>query len=142
MTVGQILASKPEVYAVQPKDTVLDALKLMAERNIGAVLVVDGPSIVGIMSERDYARKVVLHGRSSDDLPVAEIMSSPVLCADRRWSADDCMRVMTEHRIRHLPVVEDGRLVGVVSIGDIVRTIVEDQADTIHSLEHYISSGA
>ncbi len=140
MTVRQIIASKPQVYAVRPGDTVFDALRLMAEHNIGAVLVLDGAAILGIMSERDYARKVILHGRSSHDLRVADIMTPEVVCADPGWSAHDCMRMMTEHRVRHLPVVDEGRLVGVVSIGDVVRAVVEEQADRISTLEHYISS--
>lgn len=141
MTVRQIIASKPQVYAVRPEDTVFDALRLMAEQNIGAVIVLDGAAIAGIMSERDYARKVILLGRSSHDLRVTDIMTSPVVCADPGWSTHDCMRMMTDHRVRHLPVVEEGRLVGVVSIGDVVRSQLEEQAHTIQTLESYISSG-
>jgi CBS domain-containing protein len=141
MTVRQLIASKPTVYGVRPQDTVIDALRLMAEHNIGAVVVLDHGTIAGILSERDYARKVILQGKSSHDLPVSEIMTSHVVCADPAWSAHDCMRMMTEHRIRHLPVLEDGRLAGIVSIGDIVRSVVEEQAQTIQTLEHYISSG-
>jgi CBS domain-containing protein len=141
MTVRQIIANKPKVYAVRPEDTVFDALRLMGDHNIGAVIVLDGSAITGIMSERDYARKVILLGRSSHDLRVTDIMTSPVVCADPEWSTHDCMRMMTDHRVRHLPVVEAGRLVGVVSIGDVVRSVLEEQAQTIQTLESYISSG-
>ncbi len=141
MTVRQIIARKPEVYAVGPNDTVFEALRVMADRNVGAVLVLDDTRIVGILSERDYARKVILHGHSSHHLHVADIMTTEVVNADPAWSSHDCMRIMTEQRIRHLPVIDDGRLVGVVSIGDVVRSVVEEQAHTIRSLEHYISSG-
>lgn len=142
MTVRQMIARKPQVYAVRPRDTVFDALRLMADHNVGAVVVVDGSAIAGILSERDYARKVILHGKSSHELRVEDIMSAPVTCADPGWSAHDCMRVMTDQRIRHLPVLEDARLVGVVSIGDVVRSVLDEQARTIQSLEQYIATGS
>ena len=141
-TVRQILARKPAVYFVGPATTVLDALKVMADRNIGAVLVLDGDEIVGIFSERDYARKVVLFGKSSRDVPVREVMTGQVVCADPAWSVHDCMAMMTERHVRHLPVVDHGALVGIVSIGDVVSAVVSEQATTIRSLEHYIASGA
>lgn len=141
-TVRQILARKPDVFFVDPATTVLNALRLMADHNIGAVLVLDGDTIVGIFSERDYARKVVLHGKSSRDVPVSEVMTSPVVCADPHWTAHECMALMTQRHIRHLPVVEHGRLTGIISIGDIVSAVVSEQTITIRSLEHYISSGA
>jgi CBS domain-containing protein len=141
-TVRQILARKPDVYFVTPQTTVLNALKVMADRNIGAVLVLDGDDIVGIFSERDYARKVVLQGKTSKDVPVREVMTSPVVCAEPGWTAHDCMAMMTQRHIRHLPVVERTQLVGVISIGDIVSAVVAEQASTIKVLEHYIASGS
>ena len=140
-TVRQIIANKPTVHSVTPTTTVYDALVLMATHNIGAVLVLDGDLITGIMSERDYARKVILLGKSSKELTVQEIMSSPVVCADPQWSAVDCMVMMTQWRVRHLPVTEQDRLLGVVSIGDVVSAVVNEQATTIRNLEHYIASG-
>ena len=113
----------------------------LAAQDGRVMIVLDGSAITGIMSERDYARKVILLGRSSHDLRVTDIMTSPVVCADPEWSTHDCMRMMTDHRVRHLPVVEAGRLVGVVSIGDVVRSVLEEQAQTIQTLESYISSG-
>lgn len=140
-TVRDIVARKPQVYSVSPTSTVFDALREMADRNVGALVVLDHGAIAGIFSERDYARKVILHGKSSRELTVREIMSSPVVCAEPDWSLDDCMAMMTERHIRHLPVVERGRLVGVISIGDVVSAVVDEQASTIRVLEHYISSG-
>ncbi len=140
-TVQQMLAAKPGVYAVTPDDTVYDALRLMAEKNVGAVLVIAGEDLRGILSERDYARRVILHGRMSQATAVSEIMTTSVICIDRRWTADQCMALMTEKHIRHLPVVEEGRVVGVVSIGDVVRAVVDAQKFTIQSLEQYITSG-
>jgi len=140
-TVQQMLSAKADVYAVKPEDTVYDALRLMAAKNVGAVLVIAGEDLRGILSERDYARRVVLHGRMSQATTVSEIMTTNVICIDRRWTADRCMALMTEKHIRHLPVVEEGRVVGVVSIGDIVRAVVDAQNFTIQSLEQYITSG-
>lgn len=142
MTVRQILSRKPQVYSVAPDTTVYDALVMMAERNIGAVLVIDGDEIVGVFSERDYARKVILHGKSSKEMVAKEVMSSPVVCADPAWSAYDCMVMMTQWRVRHLPVLDEGRLAGVISIGDVVSAVVNEQATTIRNLEHYIASGS
>jgi CBS domain-containing protein len=141
-TVRQILARKPAVYSVTPGTTVFDALRAMAEHNIGALLVLENDQVVGIFSERDYARKVILHGKSSKDLTVREIMTSPVVCADPAWSAYDCMVMMTQWRVRHLPVLERERLIGVISIGDVVSAVVSEQATTIRNLEHYIASGS
>jgi CBS domain-containing protein len=140
-TVQQMLAGKSDVYAVKPEDTVYDALRLMAAKNIGAVLVVADAELKGILSERDYARRVVLHGRMSQATSVSEIMTTSVICVDRAWTADQCMALMTERHVRHLPVLEDGRVVGVVSIGDVVRAVVDAQKFTIRSLEQYITSG-
>lgn len=145
-TVRQMLARKPQshrvIYAVRPDTTVFEALQLMAAHNIGAVLVMDDGTLVGIFSERDYARKVILHGKSSRELAVREIMTAPVKCADASWSAHDCMAMMTEWRVRHLPVFDEGQLVGVISIGDVVAAVVDEQAHTIRTLEHYIASGS
>ncbi len=141
-TVRQMLSGKPDVYSVKPDDTVYDALRLMADKNIGAVLVVSESGLEGILSERDYARKVVLHGRMSHATAVKEIMTTNVVCVDPGWTADQCMALMTDKRVRHLPVMEDGQLVGVISIGDAVRAIVDEQAFTIKSLERYLMTGA
>ena len=139
-TVRQMLTGKAGVYAVKSDDTIYDALRLMAEKNIGAVLVMSGDAIEGILSERDYARKVVLLGKTSKETPVREIMTTDVISVDPGWNADQCMALMTDKRIRHLPVVENGSLVGIVSIGDVVRAVVDGQRFTIASLENYIMS--
>jgi CBS domain-containing protein len=139
-TVREILRHKPDVYAVRPDDSVYHALQLMAEKNIGAVLVMAGDEVKGVFSERDYARRVVLHGHSSRDTAVRSLMTADVVSIDPTATVDACMSLMTDKRIRHLPVVEEGRVVGVVSIGDIVRAVVEEQQFTIRSLEHYVTS--
>ena len=139
-TVRQMLKGKPVVHAVQPGDTVYHALRLMADKNIGAVLVRSGEQIEGILSERDYARKVILLGKSSKDTLVSEIMTTEVISVEPSWTADQCMALMTERRVRHLPVVEADRLVGIVSIGDVVRAVVDAQQFTISSLERYIAT--
>ena len=137
----QVLAGKgSQVWSISPEATVLAGLTLMAEKNIGAVLVTSGDAIEGILSERDYARKVVLLGKTSKTTPVREIMTTDVLSVDPGWTADQCMALMTDKRVRHLPVVENGRLVGIVSIGDVVRAVVDGQRFTIASLESYIMS--
>lgn len=139
-TVRSILSSKgSEVYALSPSDTVLEAIAMMNEKRVGALLVMEAGQLVGIISERDYARKVILMGRSSKDTGVAEIMSAPVIVVDPATPLEECMRIVTEHRIRHLPVVDRGAVVGVVSIGDLVRSIIAAQADTIDHLHNYIS---
>ena len=139
-TVRQMLSGRTEVHVVCPDDTIFDALRLMAEKNIGAVLVMAGDAIEGILSERDYARKVVLLGRTSKATPVREIMTTDVISIDPGWTADQCMALMTEKRVRHLPVVEQGKLAGIVSIGDVVRAVVDSQQFRIASLEKYIMS--
>ena len=139
-TVRQILAGRTGVYMVSPDDTIFDALCLMADKNIGAVLVMSDGAIAGIVSERDYARKVVLLGRTSKTTPVREIMTTDVISVEPGWTADQCMALMTERRIRHLPVVENGTLVGIISIGDVVRAVVDSQQFVIKSLESYIMS--
>ena len=139
--VRHMLANKPQVHAVAPDDTVLDALRVMADRNIGAVLVMHGDALAGILSERDYARKMVLHGKASRDTLVREVMTSAVVSVTPAWSCDQCMALMTERHVRHLPVVQDGHVVGVISIGDVVRAVVREHESTITTLEHYIMSG-
>jgi CBS domain-containing protein len=139
-TVRQMLAGKAGAYSVSPDDTIFDALRLMADKNIGAVLVMSGETIEGILSERDYARKVVLLGKTSKTTPVREIMTTDVIFVDSGWTADQCMALMTDKRIRHLPVVENGKLAGIISIGDVVRAVVDRQQFTITSLERYIMS--
>lgn len=130
------------IISVRPDDTVLDAIRVMAEGNIGAVVVMSDDSLVGIMSERDYARKVIVKGRASDATPVADIMTSDVLTTGESETVNNCMELMTEKKIRHLPVVDDGRVVGMISLGDLVAAIIADQQEEIEQLEHYISGQA
>jgi IMP dehydrogenase len=127
------------VVSVKPEDTVLDAIKVLARENIGAALVMTGDRLAGIFSERDYTRKVVLQGRASNTTRVEEIMTANVVVVNPRTHTRECMALMTEKNIRHLPVVEQGRVVGMVSIRDIVGDIIADQDFTIEQLEHYIS---
>ena len=139
-TAKNILDSKGrDVHTVRPDDTVLTALGLMAEHNVGALVVVENEELVGIISERDYARKVILKGKFSKDTPVSEIMEKRGHCISSTQIVDACMALMTEHRIRHLPVLEMGRLAGLVSVRDVVKAIIEDQKFTIEQLEHYIA---
>ena len=140
-TVRQLLEAKsPSTQTIAPDAPVLDALRLMAQHRIGAVLVMEGPRLVGILSERDYARKVVLHGRSSADTPVSDIMSVDVVTATLLDTSDKCMQLMTERRIRHLPVLDGHEVVGIVSIGDLVKAVIEDQQAELESLQRYIAS--
>ena len=139
--VKDILALKgPSVWSVEPSASVSDAMKLMAEKGIGALMVIDGEKLVGILSERDYARKVILQGRASRTTQVREIMTSHVLYAEPEQNIEECMALMTDKRVRHLPVYEEGRLVGVISIGDLVKSIITEQKFIIEQLERYISS--
>jgi CBS domain-containing protein len=124
---------------VKPDDSVLDAIRVMAEKNIGAVVVMQGNELVGIMSERDYARKVIVKGRASDNTAVADIMTADVLTTSGAETVNACMSRMTKKKIRHLPVVEDDTVVGMISIGDLVEAIIADQQEEIEHLEHYIS---
>ena len=126
------------VYSIPPEAPVLEAIRAMAEHHVGALLVMRGAELVGIVSERDYARKVILKGRSSSATPVADIMSSPVTTVAPATSVEEAMRIMTDRRIRHLPVTEDRRVAGVISIGDLVKAVIEDQQQTIEQLESYI----
>jgi CBS domain-containing protein len=140
-TVSQILHAKgaAEVHTITPKDTVLEAIRRMAEKGIGALVVMEGDDIVGMVTERDYARKVILMGRASDQTAVREIMTPTVLYVRPHQSNEDCMALMAGNRVRHLPVLDQGRLVGLISMGDLVKDIISDQQFTIEQLEHYIS---
>jgi CBS domain-containing protein len=140
-SVAQILKSKPNqsVYTIAETDSVYNAVKLMAEHQIGAVVVTDGDKIAGIITERDYARKIVLMDRSSKATPVQDIMTRAVIFVRPDQSSDECMALMTERRMRHLPVIDQERLVGMISIGDLVKNIIEEQEFTIKQLEHYIT---
>ena len=140
-TVRDILEVKGRtVWSVDPGSSVFDALGLMAEKEIGALVVLDGARVVGIISERDYARKVILHGRASPTTLVKEIMTAHVAYTHLDHSIEECMAIITEKRIRHLPVLQDGRLIGIISIGDLVKAIIADQKFIIEQLERYISS--
>jgi CBS domain-containing protein len=140
-TAHDILRSKGHsVLAVRPTDTVLAALGTMAEHDVGAVLVLEGNELVGVLSERDYARKVALVGRSSRDSPVSAIMTTEVVSVTPQRSVEECMALMTERRVRHLPVIENRRVVGVISIGDLVKAMIDEQAFTIRELKSYIAS--
>lgn len=140
-TVRDILKRKgSEIYSVTPDTSVYDALKLMAEKNIGAVLVVEGDQPVGILSERDYARQVILKGKTSKDTPVREIMTSKIVFVGPAQTVEECMALMTDKRIRHLPVLEEHQLVGILSIGDVVKAVISEKQFLIEQLEHYISS--
>lgn len=139
-TASQLLATKTgPIHTIEPDAPVLQALQDMADHHVGALLVLRGDALVGIISERDYARKVILRGKSSAETPVWEIMVSPVITVGPRHSVHDCMKLMTAHRIRHLPVVDGDRLLGVLSIGDLVKAVIEDQQHEIEALQHYIS---
>jgi CBS domain-containing protein len=141
LSVQQLLEQKPRgIHAIGPDEPVLAAIKKMAEHHIGALLVMSGDRLVGIVSERDYARKVVLLGRSSTETKVEAIMTGKVITVSPKQDAHDCMRLMTDRRIRHLPVVQGDRVVGVLSIGDLVRAVIEEQERTIADLESYIRS--
>ena len=140
-TVNQMLMSKGnEVYVISPDAMVLDALRVMAEKDVGALVIVDGDEMVGIFSERDYARKIALQGKSSRTTPVWAVMTDDVVCVSSDLTADKCMAIMTDKRIRHLPVLDDVRLVGIISIGDVVKSIMSEQQVLIRHLEDYILS--
>jgi CBS domain-containing protein len=140
-TVRQVLAAKsPAIYAVEPETAVLEAIRAMAEHRVGALLVMRGAELIGVVSERDYARKVILLGRASSDTPVRTIMSSPVITVSPENSVSHCMQLMTDRHVRHLPVVEGGRVIGMVSIGDLVKAVMAEQRAQIEQLENYIRS--
>ncbi len=127
------------IISIKPSNTVLDALRLMGEKNIGSLAVIEDGELLGIMSERDYARKVIVKGRASDSTSVADIMTANVFTTTASETVNDCMAVMTKHKIRHLPVVEDNTVISMISIGDLVEAIIADQQEEIEQLEHYIS---
>lgn len=143
MKVRQILNSKAQNYLwhVSPGHTVLQALEIMAEKNIGALLVLENDLLTGIFSERDYARKGILKGRASKDTLIREVMTSPVITVDMEQKVEECMEIMSRRHIRHLPVTENGKLSGIISINDIVTAIIGEQKNRIQSLESYISGG-
>jgi CBS domain-containing protein len=142
-TIGTLLKHKPrEVWSTTADASVYDCIELMAEKEVGALLVMEHGRLLGIISERDYARKVILQGKSSKETAVAEIMSSPVIFVSLQHTVGDCMRTITDHRIRHLPVVEDGVVIGVISIGDLVNWVISEQEKTIRHLEAYICGAA
>lgn len=140
-TVRQLLDAKPaEILSITPDAPVIEALRRMAEHEVGALLVMEGPELVGIVSERDYARKVVLLGRASKDTPVREIMTAQVRTVSPSDTVEHCMQLMTDRRIRHLPVLDGGQVVGVLSIGDLVKAVIEEQQQTLEQLQRYIAS--
>ena len=140
-TVRQLLGRKERaIFSVEPQVPVLEAIRAMAEYHVGALLVMSGDKLSGIISERDYARKVILLGRSSADTPVRDIMSSPVITVQPETTVQTCMQIMTDRHVRHLPVTEGGRVVGMVSIGDLVKAVIAEQQQQIEQLESYIHS--
>lgn len=141
VTVKHLLDRKgAAIHSIEPEDPVLEAIELMAEKHVGALLVMRGTELLGIVSERDYARKVILKGRSSAETPTWQIMSSPVITVTPAQTIHECMQIVTEKRVRHLPVVSGGTVVGVISIGDLVKAVIEEQQQQIESLERYITS--
>ena len=142
-TAADLLKAKDHqsVHTIAPGASVFDAVKLMSEKNIGALLVMEGEEVAGIVTERDYARKVILMSRSSKETPVREIMTSAVMYVHPSQTSEQCMVLMTENRLRHLPVMDGNKLIGLISIGDLVKAIISDQKFTIEQLEHYIAGG-
>ena len=140
-TAAQILNSKSDktIDTTTPATTVFDAVKLMAEKSIGALVVMEGETVVGLITERDYARRIVLMARSSKETPVRDIMTSQVLCVRPDRTSEECMVLMTEKRLRHLPVMDKGKLIGLISIGDLVKDVISEQKFIIQQLEHYIT---
>lgn len=138
-TVRDILRSKGhEVWSVRPDTTLFEALEKMAEKNVGALLVMEGEEVVGIVSERDYARKIILKGKSSRETPVGEIMTQDTLYVDPDYKMEECMALMTDEHVRHLPVIEKDRVIGIVSIGDVVKAVISEKEFVIEQLEKYI----
>ena len=142
-TVAQVLRKKGhQVWSVAPDTTMFDALRKMADHDVGALLVMDGNELAGVISERDYARKVILRGRASKDTPVSELMTREVITAAPEDRMQQCMERMTQHRIRHLPVMRDGVVIGMISVGDVVEATISEQAFLIEQLQRYIQGGA
>jgi CBS domain-containing protein len=140
VTIGELLGKKGhEVWCLGPDASVYEAIELMAEKEVGALMVMEGPKAVGLVSERDYVRNVILKGRSSKDTKIREIMSTHVVCARPDQIIEECMAIMTAKRVRHLPVMDADRLLGIISIGDLVKAIIDEQKFVIDQLEHYIS---
>ena len=140
-TLKQLLSAKGnQVHSIGPDAKVIEALQIMAQKDVGALVVMEESRLAGVLSERDYARKVILRGKSSQDVAVRDIMTSAVVTVDPSSTIEECMALVTQHRIRHLPVVEDTRLIGVVSIGDLVKEVIAEQGETIKQLESYIHS--
>ncbi|HON06806.1 MAG TPA: CBS domain-containing protein [Verrucomicrobiota bacterium] len=140
-TISSVLSLKPNpgvVWSISPDETVFRAIELLSEKNVGALPVVEGEKIIGMLSERDYTRKVALHGKNSKETLVREIISTNVITVTPQHSVEECLRLMTEHKIRHLPVIEDGKLIGIVSIGDLVNWIIKAQNHIIQQMEDYI----
>lgn len=141
-SVSDVLARKSAtIWNIAPQTTVFDAIQLMAEKNVGALLVMDGNKLVGLISERDYTRKVVLHGHSSKQTTVRDIMTAPVVSVSLHDAVADCLHLMTDKRVRHLPVVMDGKVIGVMSIGDLVKWVMDAQSAAIEQMENYIGGG-
>jgi CBS domain-containing protein len=142
-TISAVLQHKAQgnIWSIPPGATVYEAISLMAEKNVGALPVMEGDKLVGVISERDYTRKVVLKGKSSKDTAVSEILSAEVFTATPAYTVEECMRMMTEKRIRHLPIVEGGRVIGIVSIGDLVNWVISAQQSALSQMEHYIGGG-
>ena len=139
-TIAQLLNAKgKQIWAVEPKATIFEALEIMSEKGIGALLVMEDGKLKGIFSERDYARKVILKGKSSKETPVGELMTKKVFYIDPQKTTNDCMAMMTAKRIRHVPVIEDNQVMGIVTIGDVVNQIISEQEVTINHLENYIT---
>lgn len=140
-TVRNIFQNKPNsIYSVHPDSSVLDALKVMMDKNISALLVMEGSDLKGIFTERDYARKIILLGKASKETKIQEVMTAKLEVVDQNSSIDHCMQIMTDKHIRHLPVIDDGKVSGMISIGDLVKFVIEDQKQTIEQLKSYISS--
>ena len=140
-TVNNIIQNKyKSTFSVSPDTSVLDALQIMLDKNISALLVMDGTLLRGIFTERDYARKIILVGKSSKATPIKEVMTEKLVTIDLGTSIDQCMQIMTDRRIRHLPILENGLVIGIISIGDLVKFVIEDQKQTIEQLQNYISS--
>lgn len=139
-SIGEILSHKgAQVWSISPDATVFDAIQMMSDKNIGALLVIQGEQLIGIITERDYTRKVALKGKVSKQTAVKEILTGQVVKVTPENTVEDCMRLMTDHRVRHLPVVEGNRIIGIISIGDLVNWIISAQTSTIHQLQTYIS---